>query len=767
MVDYSAALDFNGLEQQNGLPPGLLAAVMKQESGGNPKAISPKGAIGLFQFEPATAQQYGIDPRDPAQSAYGAAKMLGELSNKYQGSLPHILAGYNWGQGNVDKKGLENAPPETQGYMSKILSSLNPISSANAAEVKQPQDLGAELGYSSPQQPQQAQTQDLGAELGYKPQNKPDTFDTVGDQFLQGATFGFGDEAQSALAAAALSAMNGKSLKENYDAAKTVSKNRLQQEVHDSPVTSVVSNLGGGFATALAGGATKAGAAVGDWLGAGNLPVRMAKGALAGTASGGLYGAGTADEGGRLAGAISGAKTGAIVGGAIPPVAAGVGAVKNAILPKVAPDAQELAQKALDYGIPLSRSQVGDSKFAKTLASTTGEVPLSGAPQFVEKQAQAFNRAVSKTFGEDADKITPDVIDAAYKNIGAKYDYALKGKTIKIVPDTPNYTPQHLNDAVDEWGNLKELEKNLINSVESKAQLSSQQGGFWRGRSITFAADEAKNLANVRQQISSQESLIGKIEKNISNPNTKTKNYIQSLAELQQDAETNLTQDHAAIVKNNINNLLNNISPDGTISGEKLGSLRSSLSSTLKNTRNDASSYLGRLRDEIMDMAGQATPVLKQANAQYKALKTIEPLAVKATESGGNISPSLLQARVAQSFRDYSGGGGGQLGDLARIGQRFIKETVPNSGTARRLAAYKMLYEIPGATAGALAGGAPGAAAGAVGTMAGARGFNALNTFQPLVRSAVDAGPQSSTLIPGLLGGNISQLANRQRLTTP
>lgn len=593
---------------------------------------------------------------------------------------------------------------------------------------------------------------------------RPDTFDTIGDQALQGATFGFGDEAQSALAAAALTAMNGKSFKENYDAARGVSKNRLQQEVQDSPVTSTVANLGGGIATGLAGGATKAGSAVADWLGGGGIAARTAKGAVAGAASGGLYGAGSADEGDRLAGAESGAKAGAIVGGAIPAVVAGAGAVKNAILPRVADDARALAQKALDYGIPLSRSQVGNSKFAKTLASTTGEVPLSGAPQFAEKQAKSFNRAISQTFGENADKITPDVIDSAYKNIGAKYDYALKGKTIKIAPDSPNYTQQHLNNAIDEWGNLKELEKNLINSVESKAQLSSQQSGFWRGRTITESADEAKNLANVRKQITSQQSLIGRIEKNISNPNVETKNYLQSLADIQQDAETNLTREHAGIVRNNINKLLGNVSSNGTISGEKLGSLRSSISSTLRNTRNDASAYLGRLRDEIMDMAGQATPVLKQANAQYKALKTIEPLAIKATESGGNISPALLQARVAQSFRDYSSGGGGKLGDLARIGQRFIKETIPNSGTARRLAAYKALYEIPGVLAGAAAGGTPGAAVGALGTIGAARGFNTLNTAQGLVKRAVSAPPSVPSLISGLLPGNIAAI--RQGLLT-
>jgi len=108
------------LEQKNGLPQGLLSAVMQQESAGNPNAVSPMGAKGAFQFMPETAAQYGIDPFNPEQAATAAAQMFGELSQKYQGDIPSMLAGYNWGQGNVDRKGLQNAPEETRNYIKKI-----------------------------------------------------------------------------------------------------------------------------------------------------------------------------------------------------------------------------------------------------------------------------------------------------------------------------------------------------------------------------------------------------------------------------------------------------------------------------------------------------------------------------------------------------------------------------------------------------------------------------------------------------------------------
>lgn len=137
-------IDLSRLEQQFSLPTGLLSAVMQQESGGNPNAVSPKGALGSFQFMPATAQQYGIDPTDPEQSAVGAARMYSDLLGKYNGDVPSALAAYNWGQGNVDRQGLSNAPAETQNYISKIMGSIGnaivPSAQAAPADLSQLSD---------------------------------------------------------------------------------------------------------------------------------------------------------------------------------------------------------------------------------------------------------------------------------------------------------------------------------------------------------------------------------------------------------------------------------------------------------------------------------------------------------------------------------------------------------------------------------------------------------------------------------------------------
>lgn len=106
-------------EQKYGLPQGMLNAVMRTESSGNPNAVSPKGAQGLFQFMPETAKELGIDPMNPEQAADGAARYLKQHYDRF-GDWNLALAAYNAGPGNVQKYG--GIPPfqETQNYVQKV-----------------------------------------------------------------------------------------------------------------------------------------------------------------------------------------------------------------------------------------------------------------------------------------------------------------------------------------------------------------------------------------------------------------------------------------------------------------------------------------------------------------------------------------------------------------------------------------------------------------------------------------------------------------------
>ena len=103
-----------------GLPRALVRSVMAAESGFQPSAVSPKGAIGLMQLMPGTAQTLNADPRDPAQNADAGARYLRDLLQKYDGRLWHALAAYNAGPGAVDK--YHGVPPyrETINYVKRI-----------------------------------------------------------------------------------------------------------------------------------------------------------------------------------------------------------------------------------------------------------------------------------------------------------------------------------------------------------------------------------------------------------------------------------------------------------------------------------------------------------------------------------------------------------------------------------------------------------------------------------------------------------------------
>lgn len=103
------------------LDPSLLHNVIMAESGGNPQARSPAGALGLMQLMPSTASGLGVkNPFDPYQNIMGGAKYLSDQIKRF-GSVESALAAYNAGPGAVEKYG--GVPPyaETQAYVKKIL----------------------------------------------------------------------------------------------------------------------------------------------------------------------------------------------------------------------------------------------------------------------------------------------------------------------------------------------------------------------------------------------------------------------------------------------------------------------------------------------------------------------------------------------------------------------------------------------------------------------------------------------------------------------
>jgi PAS domain-containing protein len=384
------------------------------------------------------------------------------------------------------------------------------------------------------------------------------------------------------------------------------------------------------------------------------LPARAAPaaGAVAGGLTGGALGAG-ADV------AVVGAENAALPEGeqfqdlereSNPGVSGGLGAAfgalagaKGARAARSAPRAEKrpavdeetvrLAQKAIDYGIPLRPDMLSDSRMAKFMGDVLEKVPLGGS-KAADRQ-RAFNRAVMDQLGADpkAEALTPDVFDAAIAKAGSEIG-EISGRT---------------SVAVDELGALPAVAR--------------------------------RETPDVQQVI---------------------KTYLD---DIQQVAEAN----------------------QGMVPGEQLRKLRTEASTQARGSTNgDLRRTLGEFIDRIDDVIERHAPpedtaALADARRRYAVAKTLEPLVAKSSE--GNVSPAALMGRVTS---DRAGkarmarGKGGELGDLARIGQKFLKEP-PSSGTMERLAAGGT---VAGIGTGALL--SPATAAAATGVVGVAQAYNRL-----------------------------------------
>jgi hypothetical protein len=105
-----------------GVDPSLVRAVMRNESGFNPNAVSPKGAQGLMQLMPGTAASMGVsNPFDPEQNIAGGVGYLRHCLDCFDHNVPLAVAAYNAGPGRVSRSQGVPAIPETQAFVKNVM----------------------------------------------------------------------------------------------------------------------------------------------------------------------------------------------------------------------------------------------------------------------------------------------------------------------------------------------------------------------------------------------------------------------------------------------------------------------------------------------------------------------------------------------------------------------------------------------------------------------------------------------------------------------
>lgn len=308
---------------------------------------------------------------------------------------------------------------------------------------------------------------------------------------------------------------------------------------------------------------------------------------------------------GENAGVVANSLVGPVLGPAARMIPSNLAAK---VVGDISPETAALAQTARNqFGIPVNAGQMSSSPAVRFANSVVGKLPFSGAGPAREVTQTAFNNAVSNTFGESADKITPAVMSRAKSRIGGELDNIQANSSTRIDPQFVTDIHGTLNDAQS-----------------------------------VLPPDEVRSLRNQ----------VGKIY-DVIDPRT------------------------------------------GTISGESYQALTrqgAPLSQLQSSSNPNTAHYAGQLRDALDDAMERSAPPgvadrLREARSQYKSMKTIEDLAAKSPD--GDISPASLMQKVSSKFSTLPYGGGGDLGDLARIGQKFLKEP-PSSGTAERFSMMGM-----------------------------------------------------------------------------
>lgn len=320
-------------------------------------------------------------------------------------------------------------------------------------------------------------------------------------------------------------------------------------------------------------------------------------------------------------------------------------------------------------------SETSDRPVAEQIAG--GALAGGVAGTVVPAAANALVGGVKSVLGADA--ISPAVASLANLAVN-KYGINLRGSQIAGVADRATAI----------------RDSNLLSEPGSgfAANNESQRAAFTKAVGDTFGGDGdgAPVTALTPQTMQGAKTRIGSVFNRVGQNTTiaDTDPLMTNLGQVAHDAAQVLPDSDVRPILNQIQNIAST-TEDGKMSGASYLSLTKK-GSPLDQAQNSANPniryYAGQVRDALDDaLEANASPEdladLQNARFQYKNLMTIQGLAAKAGVEG-TISPTLLNGAVNTSFKNRAFSGAGDLGELAQIGQTFMKEP-PNSGTASRL----------------------------------------------------------------------------------
>lgn len=737
---------------QYGVDPLLLKAIATQESGGDPAAVGPDtkygNAEGLMQIIPDTAKRLGVDPAKPEAAVEGAAKLLSENLKRY-GSVDKAILAYH---GGTDEA---NWGPKTQDYHQKVSSIYNNLKGPSDAVGSDAQDTLAKVENNTP----------FGRLMNKTQANTPDAALTQNNTpFLRlmkkantvPATEAAPNVAQNAPAAPDELAVSKTGELPVFAGMSPQQAAELQKE------REVGSNIASGVGRGLhdvantAANATMWGANKLGIMDPGDM--RMVKG-MESTERNQWENANKDAKGsdiGRFIGQTAATLPIASIGGKI---LSGAG---NALA-----DTAPAVGKAVDFlsgtseGNKLvqaaSRGTAGVLQGARAAAITSG---ASDVPFWEQLKEGGKIGGVLNTVIPGADM----AIKSANKFMtggGASSEVANLAKLAEEKYGIPISGAQVSNSPFIHY--LDSMTGKVpFSGAPERAEEAAQ--AFTKAVSGTFGesaeALTTKVMSGARSRIG---NMFNEVAKNTSINADDV--LVGSLARIESEASQTLSEGEVKPIHNQINNILSKIGDGDVMPGKEYQMLTrkgAPLDVAGRSSNPNIREYANQIRNTLDDaLERSAAPedlnLLKTARLQWKNMKTVEALASKANIEGEITPPALINA-VRKSYRDMAYTGAGDIGELAQIGNRFLKEA-PSSGTAERLTAMRLLGVGGGLEGLAAYSGHPLAGPLVAGGIIGSSKLanSALNSQiykNMLLRSALSSG--ADTTIPSAVGKFIS-----------